>query len=158
MGRRARSYQSRPRGYDAVVPNGHTPPQYQFSAGGLVIDEAGNVLLIRARDLRNRPVWTLPKGALTSGESSEDAALREVREETGYRCQVVRELEPVTYWFQRDGQRIKKTVRWFLMRPVEKEGEHDHEVDEVRWARPEEADSLLRYDSDRRLLAHVSSA
>ena len=114
--------------------------------------------LIRARDLRNRPVWTLPKGALTPGESSEDAALREVREETGYRCQVVRELEPVTYWFQSDGRRIKKTVRWFLMQPVEKEGEHDHEVDEVRWAPAEEADALLRYDSDRRLLAHVRSA
>lgn len=140
------------------VPDGQTRPQYQFSAGGLVIDEGGSVLLIRARDLRNRPVWTLPKGALTTGESSEDAALREVREETGYHCQVVRELEPVTYWFQREGRRIKKTVRWFLMRPVEKVGEHDHEVDEVRWARPEEADDLLRYDSDRRLLAHARPA
>ncbi len=133
-------------------------PQYQFSAGGLVLDEIGNVLLIRARDLRNRPVWTLPKGALASGESSEAAALREVREETGYRCAVIRELEPVTYWFQREGLRIRKTVRWFLMRPLEKEGEHDHEVDEVRWATREEADDLLRYDSDRRLLALIRSA
>ncbi|MBI1735701.1 MAG: NUDIX hydrolase [Candidatus Rokubacteria bacterium] len=140
------------------MSNGQTRPQYQFSAGGLVIDDEGHVLLIRARDLRNRPVWTLPKGALTTGESSQDAALREVREETGYHCRVVRELEPVTYWFQRDGRRIKKTVRWFLMQPVEKVGEHDHEVDEVRWARPDEADSLLRYDSDRRLLAHVRPA
>jgi 8-oxo-dGTP diphosphatase len=116
------------------------------------------VLLIRARDLRDRPVWTLPKGALARGESNVAAALREVREETGYRCEVVRELEPVTYWFQRDGRRIRKTVSWFLMRPVEKEGEHDHEVDEVRWARPDEAETLLRYDSDRRLLAVVRSA
>ncbi|MBI2217584.1 MAG: NUDIX hydrolase [Candidatus Rokubacteria bacterium] len=127
--------------------------QYQFSAGGLVLDGQGNVLLIRARDLRNRPVWTLPKGALARGESSEAAALREVREETGYRCEVVQELEPVTYWFQREGERIRKTVSWFLMRPLEKEGEHDHEVDEVRWVSLEEADALLRYDSDRRLVA-----
>ena len=97
------------------------------------------MLLIRARDLRNRPVWTLPKGALVPGESSEAAALREVREETGYRCEVVRELEAVTYWFQRSGHRIRKTVRWFLMRPLEKVGDHDHEVDEVAWAEPEEA-------------------
>ena len=142
----------------AFVSGGHTRPQFQFSAGGLVIDGDGNVLLIRARDLRSRPVWTLPKGALTTGESSEAAALREVREETGYHCEVVRELEAFTYWFQREGRRIRKTVRWFLMRPVEKVGEHDHEVDEVRWASPEEADSLLRYDSDRRLLAHVRPA
>jgi 8-oxo-dGTP pyrophosphatase MutT (NUDIX family) len=128
-------------------------PRLQFSAGGLVIDEHGSVLLIRARDLRDQPVWTLPKGTLMPGESSADAAVREVREETGYRCEVVRELESVTYWFQRDGERIKKNVRWYLMRPLEKVGEHDHEVDEVKWVDRAEAEARLRYDSDRRLIA-----
>ena len=127
-------------------------PIFEFSAGGLVVDEEGRVLLIRARDLRNRPVWTLPKGTLAAGETSEQAALREVREETGYQCQVVRELEAVTYWFQRGGRQIKKTVRWFLMHPLEKVGDHDHEVDEVAWADRAEALTRLRYDSDRRLL------
>jgi 8-oxo-dGTP pyrophosphatase MutT (NUDIX family) len=142
--------------YDEHVARHEAQPVFQFSAGGLVVDEAGRVLLIRARDLRSRPVWTLPKGALVEGESSQDAALREVCEETGYRCEVVRELEVVTYWFQHEGRRIRKTVRWFLMRPLEKVGEHDHEVDEVRWADPEEAATLLRYDSDRRLLGIVA--
>jgi 8-oxo-dGTP pyrophosphatase MutT (NUDIX family) len=128
------------------------PVVLEFSAGGLVIDEGGSVLLIRARDLRNRPVWTLPKGTLNAGETSADAALREVREETGYRCEVVRALDPVTYWFQRRGRRIKKTVRWFLMRPIEKVGEHDHEVDEVAWVDRAEALARVRYDSDRRLI------
>ena len=127
-------------------------PIFEFSAGGLVVDETGHVLLIRARDLRNRPVWTLPKGTLISGETSADAALREVREETGWRCELVRELEAVTYWFQRDGDRVRKTVRWYLMRPLEKVGEHDHEVDEVAWTTRDDALSRLRYDSDRRLL------
>jgi 8-oxo-dGTP pyrophosphatase MutT (NUDIX family) len=130
-----------------------SPAILEFSAGGLVLDEHGKVLLIRARDLRNQPVWTLPKGTLAPGETSLDAALREVREETGYRCALVRELQPVTYWFQRDGRRIKKTVSWFLMRPLEKVGEHDHEVDEVLWADRAEALSRLRYDSDRRMVA-----
>ena len=127
-------------------------PIFEFSAGGLVLDEQGQVLLIRARDLRNRPVWTLPKGTLMAGETSSDAALREVREETGWRCELVRELEPVTYWFQRDGDRVRKNVKWYLMRPLEKVGEHDHEVDEVAWVTREEALARLRYDSDRRLL------
>jgi ADP-ribose pyrophosphatase YjhB (NUDIX family) len=127
-------------------------PIFEFSAGGLVLDDEGRVLLIRARDLRNRPVWTLPKGTLISGETSADAALREVREETGWRCELVRELEAVTYWFQRDGVRVRKTVRWYLMRPLEKVGEHDHEVDEVAWATRDDALTRLRYDSDRRLL------
>jgi 8-oxo-dGTP pyrophosphatase MutT (NUDIX family) len=127
-------------------------PILEFSAGGLVVDDQGQVLLIRARDLRNQPVWTLPKGTLIPGETSEQAALREVREETGYRCEVVRDLDEITYWFQRNGQRIKKTVRWYLMRPLEKVGEHDHEVDETAWLAPAEAGSRLRYDSDRRLV------
>ncbi len=130
-------------------------PVVEFSSGGVVVDEQGRVLLIRARDLRNRAVWTLPKGAPAAGESSAEAALREVREETGYRCEVVREMEPVTYWFQRGGRRVKKTVRWYLMRPLEKVGDHDHEVDEVMWAARDDALARLRYDSDRRLLASL---
>jgi 8-oxo-dGTP pyrophosphatase MutT (NUDIX family) len=128
-------------------------PILEFSAGGVVVDDHGRILLIRARDLRNRAVWTLPKGALAAGESNEEAALREVREETGYRCEVVRELPAVTYWFQRDGRRVRKTVHWYLMRPLEKVGDHDHEVDEVRWVDRDEALTRLRYDSDRKLVA-----
>ncbi len=116
------------------------------------MDAQARVLLIRARDLRERPVWTLPKGTLAPGESSLDAALREVREETGWHCEVVRELEEITYWFQREGRRVRKTVRWYLMRPLEKVGEHDHEVDEVAWLDRAEALRRLRYDSDRRLV------
>src|SRR5262245_4417174 len=101
--------------YHGAVPDQR--PIFEFSAGGLVISDDGRVLLIRARDLRNRPVWTLPKGTLITGETSADAALREVREETGWQCELVRELEPVTYWFQRAGARVRKTVRWYLMRP-----------------------------------------
>jgi 8-oxo-dGTP pyrophosphatase MutT (NUDIX family) len=129
-----------------------TRMEFQFSAGGLVVDAEGRVLLIRARDLRERPVWTLPKGTLAPGETSADAALREVQEETGWRCEIIRPLEPATYWFQRDGRRVKKTVRWFLMRPLEKVGDHDHEVDEVAWLPPQEALARLRYDSDRKLV------
>jgi 8-oxo-dGTP pyrophosphatase MutT (NUDIX family) len=141
----------------AMAPS-RSRPLLEQSAGGLVVDDRGQVLLIRARDLRNRAVWTLPKGALMSGETGPEAALREVREETGYRCHVVRELEAVTYWFQRDGQRIRKTVRWYLMRPLEKVGEHDHEVDEVAWVGPPEALARLRYDSDRRLVGALPAA
>lgn len=130
---------------------------FQYSAGGLVVDEHDRLLLIRARDLRERPVWTLPKGTLAPGESSEAAALREVREETGWRCEIVRALDEITYWFQRDGQRIRKSVRWFLMRPLQKIGEHDHEVDEVAWVDRREALARFRYESDRRLVETLVS-
>jgi 8-oxo-dGTP pyrophosphatase MutT (NUDIX family) len=142
----------KPERYHDLMAANRGRPLLQFSAGGLVVDDEGRILLIRARDLRNQPVWTLPKGTLQAGETSADAALREVREETGYACEVVRELEPVTYWFQREGKRIRKTVRWYLMRPVEKVGDHDHEVDEVMWADRAEARARLRYTSDLRLV------
>jgi len=112
----------------------------------------------RALGSNSPQVWTLPKGTLNPGESSAEAALREVQEETGYHCELIRELMSVTYWFQRGGRRIRKTVRWYLMRPLAKVGEHDHEVDEVAWADRAEAQSRLRYDSDRRLLAAASEA
>lgn len=138
--------------YHERVSESRTSLLLQFSAGGLVVDGHERVLIIRARDLRQRPVWTLPKGTIASGETPLDAALREVREETGWRCELVRELETVTYWFSREGRRVKKTVTWFLMRPVEKVGEHDHEVDEVVWLTKAEALDRVRYDSDRRLI------
>jgi hypothetical protein len=61
----------------------------------------------------------------------------------------------VTYWFQRNGQRIRKTVRWYRMRPLQKVGEHDHEVDEVLWTDPADARARLRYESDLKLIASV---
>src|SRR5262245_10785880 len=79
------------RRYHGRMADRRASPRLEFSAGGLVFDDQGRVLLIRARDLRHQPVWTLPKGALKPGESSADAALREVKEETGYQCELVRE-------------------------------------------------------------------
>src|SRR5438046_10367295 len=140
-----------------MSPASRSRPVLQSSAGGLVVDDAGRGLLIRARDLRNQPVWTLPKGALNPGESAADAALREVREETGWECEVVRELDAVTYWFQRDGRRIRKTVRWYLMRPLRKAGEHDHEVDEVLWTDPADRRRRLRDESDLKLVQSMAS-
>jgi ADP-ribose pyrophosphatase YjhB (NUDIX family) len=98
------------------------PVQFELSAGGVVIDGEQRALLIRTRNMKEEEVWTLPKGRLDAGETSEDAAVREVREETGWRCEVVRALAPVTYWFQRGRGdtlvRVKKTVHWYLMPPT----------------------------------------
>jgi 8-oxo-dGTP pyrophosphatase MutT (NUDIX family) len=124
---------------------------FEFSAGGVVRHD-DDVLLVRARDLKGNSVFTLPKGLLDRGETSEEAALREVREETGYRCRIVNELPKAEYFYRRGDKLVRKTVRWFLMEPLAKEGEHDHEIDDVRWLPADKAVELLSYESDRKLI------
>lgn len=131
-------------------------PTLEFSAGGVVRRDE-TVLLIRARDLKGRPVWTFPKGKLNEGETSQQAALREVAEETGWRCRIEAELPASQYWFQREGRRVKKTVRWFRMAPVEQIGRPDQEVDEVLWLPIADASARLTYDADRKLLTTATS-
>ncbi len=126
-------------------------PIFEYSAGGVVLDDT-QVLLIRTRALTGRTVWAFPKGKLNEGETSQQAAVREVEEETGWRCQIAAELARSEYWFQREGQRVKKTVRWFRMTPLEQVGQPDHEIDEAAWAPLEEALVRLTYPSDRELL------
>ena len=133
-----------------------TQPFLEFSAGGIVLRN-GEVLLIRARDLKGRTVWTFPKGKLNELEKSEQAALREVEEETGWRCRIEAELPASHYWFQRDGRKVRKTVRWFRMVPLEQVGEHDLEVEEAIWLLVGEALDRLTHEADRKLLISATS-
>jgi 8-oxo-dGTP diphosphatase len=94
--------------------------------------------------------WSLPKGKLEPGEDWLEAALREVDEEIGWRCEPRRELPPVTY---RDRKSRRKLVRYWLMRPLEGSFEPHGEVDELRWLTKREAKALLTYDHDRDLVA-----
>jgi 8-oxo-dGTP pyrophosphatase MutT (NUDIX family) len=119
---------------------------------------AGGVVRRKGRDGRtvyaiiHRPKyddWTLPKGKLDPGESERDAALREVEEETGIRCQMDRELGSVSYV---DSLGRDKTVRYWLMTPEEGEFTPTREVDEIRWLGAEDAMRLLSYDRDREIL------
>jgi 8-oxo-dGTP diphosphatase len=122
------------------------------------VEAAGGVVVRRDRDGRTRMVlvhrpryddWSLPKGKLQPGEGWEQAALREVEEETGLRCRLGPELAPVAY---RDGKGRRKQVRYWLMEPLGEEEngfEPSAEVDELRWCEGEEALGLLSYERDR---------
>jgi 8-oxo-dGTP diphosphatase len=94
--------------------------------------------------------WSLPKGKLDPGESFEEAALREVREETGLRCSLIRELGSTQY---SDGRGRPKTVRYWLMKIEGGEFEPNDEVDELRWMAPSEAIAALTHERDRALIA-----
>jgi 8-oxo-dGTP diphosphatase len=92
--------------------------------------------------------WTFPKGKLDPGESFEEAALREVEEETGLVCELGEELPSTTYT---DNRGRDKVVRYWAMTPVAGEFDPNDEVDELRWVTPDEARERLTYDRDRRL-------
>ncbi len=132
-------------------------PIFEFSAGGIVLRE-GMALLIRTRDLSGRAVWAFPKGKLNEKETSLHAAIREVEEETGWRCRIEAELSRSQYWLQRGGRRVKKTVRWFRMVPIEQVRRPDEEIDEAAWVPIHEALDRLTYDSDRELLRAADAA
>jgi 8-oxo-dGTP diphosphatase len=116
------------------------------AAGGVVVRD-GRVLLVHRPRYDD---WTLPKGKLDPGESFEDAALREVEEETGVRGRLVREL-PATSYLVRGRPKV---VRYWLMTPeAETPFAPNDETDELRWVTPDEAMTLLTYDRDREVLA-----
>ena len=128
----------------------------EFSAGGLVVDLGGEVpkgALIGRTDRQGRLLWSLPKGHIEEGETAEQAALREVREETGIDGEILGELGTIDFWFVADGRRIHKTVRHYLMRRVSGElSDADIEVDEVAWVPLPDIRSQLAYPDERGLV------
>jgi 8-oxo-dGTP diphosphatase len=119
------------------------------AAGGVVLRD-GALLLVHRPEYDD---WTLPKGKLEPGESWEDAARREVEEETGLDCEPG---EEVGRSFYTDSHGRSKEVRYFRMEPGG-EAEPRNEVDDVRWVPLEEAGSVLSYERDRDLVMQVTS-
>lgn len=122
-----------------------------LAAGGLLVRDDGRVAVVHRPRYDD---WSLPKGKLDPGESFEDGARREVREETGVRGRIREELPPVEY-VDRKGR--DKLVRWYRM---DVDGQPDEfvpndEIDELRWLTPDEALRLVDYDHDRTLLGTI---
>jgi 8-oxo-dGTP pyrophosphatase MutT (NUDIX family) len=122
-------------------------------AGPAIVMAAGGAVWRRTPQglevvLVHRPAyddWGLPKGKLEEGESPEQAALREVEEETGLRCRLGGELPTTTY---NDGEGRSKLVRYWAMTQAGGELAAAHEVDDTRWVPLEKARRRLTYPRD----------
>ena len=138
---------------------GYTKRVDEVSAGGLVIDFSGSRGLLIGRidqkdASRARLLWSLPKGHIELGESPEEAALREVMEETGIESEITQALGVIDFWFMAGGKRIHKTVHHYLF--TETGGllaPQVSEVDEVAWFPLTEIVDRLAYPDEKKLIA-----
>jgi 8-oxo-dGTP diphosphatase len=121
-----------------------------IEAAGGVVEQDGLIAVVHRPRYDD---WSLPKGKLDKNESSERAALREVQEETGLSCQLIEELEPVSYT---DNRGRPKNVRYWRMKVLSGDFEVNDEVDELRWLSMAEALELLSYEHDRELVAALA--
>ena len=113
--------------------------------------------LIGRLDRRGRLLWSLPKGHIEVGETAEQAAVREVKEETGIIGRVVAPLGTIDFWFVAEDRRVHKTVHHFLLRALGGElCDDDVEVAEVEWVPLGELESRLAYADERRLVRRAT--
>jgi 8-oxo-dGTP pyrophosphatase MutT (NUDIX family) len=132
----------------------------QVSAGGVVYRRRGQETEVALISVGEGGRWQLPKGLVGRGESPEETALREVREETGLVCEVVAPLEKIEYWYFSKGEarrvRFHKHVHFYLMRYLSGEvTEHDDEVNEACWVKIEEALEMLAFKGERKVLGQA---
>ena len=126
----------------------------QISAGGAAFRTDGDRIEIALISVAPTMRWQLPKGLIDPGETPEQAAIREVREEAGIETELVEKIETVEYWFyaSRAGERVRyhKFVHFFLLKYVSGDvADHDHEVDEARWVPINEAIRMLAFDGEK---------
>jgi 8-oxo-dGTP pyrophosphatase MutT (NUDIX family) len=136
--------------------------RFATSAGGVVVRRAGDgweTVLASRRTRAGELVWGLAKGQIEDGESVEDAAAREVAEETGITGRILQPLKEISYWFVWEGERVKKTVHFFLMEATGGDASlHDREMEEVRWFPLEDAVQTAGYMSEKQVLEAARAA
>lgn len=127
------------------------------SAGGVVHrseDGPPEIVLVHRRV---PPLWALPKGTPDAGETLAETAIRETREESGLQVEIEEPITSISYFFVHRRTRFHKTVHFFLMRPIGGRLEdHDHEFDEVRWVRIDEALELMTHATEREVVQRAA--
>jgi 8-oxo-dGTP pyrophosphatase MutT (NUDIX family) len=126
----------------------------QISAGGVAFRWKDSKLEIAIVSIKPKLRWQLPKGIVDPGESPQETAVREVREEAGIETDLIKLIETIEYWYRslKNGQPVRyhKFVHFYLMEYRSGDvSNHDHEVEEARWVSFEEAIEILEFKSER---------
>jgi 8-oxo-dGTP pyrophosphatase MutT (NUDIX family) len=137
-----------------VTPEDRPPLHREFSAGGLAIRRMRGRPYVAAVRVKDGRLLALPKGHIDPGETAAEAAVREVREETGVDATLVEKLDDIRYWYtRRDGSRVHKVVSFFLLayRSGSVRDYQREEVDGAEWLPLEEAPRALAYRGERKM-------
>lgn len=138
------------------MPEPKRKTRRQHSAGGAVLTLRDGTVQIAMIATRGRTRWGLPKGALSADETPEQAAVREVREETNLQAEIVTRVKTIEYFFRAGDTLVQKNVDFFLMRYLGGELRPQlEEVDDVEWVPLDEALRRASFDSERELLGTV---
>jgi len=137
--------------------------KFEFSAGGVVYkqslrssptavglkkDNEGLKILVSQHSQHHG--WVFPKGKIDKGETKEEAALREVKEESGAEAEILQAMSPISYWYAWEEEKRKKTVYYFIMKYTGGDiTQHDYEMEAVEWIAPEEVLTRLTYKGDK---------
>jgi 8-oxo-dGTP pyrophosphatase MutT (NUDIX family) len=136
------------------------PTTREVSAGGVLYrrgEDGIEVVLASRRTRRGQLAWGLAKGGIETGETKEDAAVREVREETGLTAEIEADLGDTKYMYVWDDIRIRKTVHFFLMRHTGGDvDDRDDEMEEIRWFPLDRAIKRAAYRGERDMLVKAS--
>ena len=136
------------------MPDSRRKTRNEHSSGGAVIDLRDGAPFVAMIATRGRSRWGLPKGAVSQGETSEQAALREVQEETGLEAEIISRLDTIEYFFRAGDTLIKKSVDFYLMRYLGGTMTPQlSEVDDAEWVALPEAIQRASFDSERKLLS-----
>lgn len=131
------------------------PVVREYSAGGLVFDDRGRVVIIARHSRSGHLEWCLPKGHIEKGETPQQTAVREVHEETGILGEVVDSIATIDYWFTGTSQRVHKLVHHFALRQIggelTVEGDPDHEAEDAIWVDFNDLDDVLSYPNERKI-------
>jgi 8-oxo-dGTP pyrophosphatase MutT (NUDIX family) len=138
------------------------PTVEETSAGGLVVDlQRARAAVIARVNRAGRVEWCLPKGHLEEGETPEQAAVREIEEETGIRGRVLHALGTIDYWFSAEGRRVHKLVHHYLLEAtggtITVEGDPDQEAIDAAWVPLTELGALLAFPNERRIAREATA-
>ena len=134
------------------------PTVEEVSAGGVVVDTSDGelrVAIIARLNRGGRLEWCLPKGHPEGRENNEEAAVREIAEETGIEGNILAPLGSIDYWFTVSGHRVHKTVHHFLLRAtggeLTIENDPDQEAVDAAWVPIQELARKLSFPNERRI-------